>query len=343
MDTGLVFLCGFPSSGTDLLKNVINAHPDVCINGEFPFLHQLAHTYGATVAAEQADEVIATLRHIDVYHNFGNPNPRLKPGRIEYCVADIYAAMLTDKPRRWQGNKTPQNTEHIDVLRVLFPKAKFIVIIRDVRDVALSWSNKWGKHRVLCAAKWNARMLRGARLLKELDGDDFLVIKYEALLSDLENTARQICDFLQIEYCDSMIEFHQRVHRIVDGKLNYGKALIRDNANKWTAELSSKEIRRIEEVAFQALKAFDYPISLATAERPLRKWEKYIGFIWDLGALIFIGNRAIEGNRFVDRWKTIVFEIRKLASGLLHRASSMPPVPRGKDDGTARYSKSSPS
>ena len=162
MNTGLVFLCGFPSSGTDLLKNVINAHPDVWINGEFPFLHQLARTYGATVAAEQVRDVIAALQHIDVYHNFANPKPKIVLTRSEYTIAEIYAAMLTEKWWRWKGNKTPQNTEHIDALRVLFPAAKFIVIIRDTRDVALSWWNKWGKHKLLCAHKWNARMLRGS-------------------------------------------------------------------------------------------------------------------------------------------------------------------------------------
>jgi hypothetical protein len=327
MDTDLVFLCGFPSSGTDLLKNVINAHPDVWINGEFPFLHQLATIYGTTVTASQVDEVIAALRHTDVYHNFGNPNPNLTPGRLVYSFAEIYATMLTDKPRRWQGNKTPQNTEHIDALRALFPRAKFVVIIRDVRDVALSWSNKWGKNKVLCAAKWNARMLRGAQLLKELNGNDFLVIKYESLLSDFRHTVQRICDFLRIEYNESMNDFHKSVHHILDGKLNYGRALIKDNSCKWMTGLSSKQVRRIEEVAFQALRTFDFPITMATEPRPLTKWEKYSGFAWDVFALVFIGNRAIEGNKTLDRWKTVVFEIRKLLSRLLPRTPAHRSIP----------------
>ena len=319
MDAGLVFLCGFPSSGTDLLKNVMNAHPDVRINGEFPFLHHLGRTYGPTVAGERAQEVIAALRHLDVYHNFSNPNPDLSPVRDEYSLAEIYGAMLTDEPRRWLGNKTPQNTEHIDTLRGLFPRAKFILIIRDVRDVALSWSGKWGKSKVLCAHKWNARMLKGARLLQEIEPDDFLLIKYEALLMDLKGTAQKICEFLRIDYRASLEEFHKTVHHIVDGKVNYGRPLIKDNSNKWMTGLSLKQIRRIEEVAFQALHAFDYPITVAVKQRPISRWEKYSGYAWDVLALVVIGNRAIEGNTFLDRWKTIVFEIRKLFSHLLQR------------------------
>jgi hypothetical protein len=305
----------------------MNAHPDVCINGEFPFLHELSRTYGGTVAAERAQEVIAALRQIDVYHGFADLSPKLSLERTEYSFAEIYTAMLREKPCRWQGNKTPQNTEHIDALRVLFPKAKFIVITRDVRDVALSWSNKWGKHKVLCAHKWNARMLIGDHLLKELDAGYFLLIKYETLLSDFEDTAHKICDFLQIEYHDSMNEFHKSVHHILDGKVNYGRALIKDNSNKWIAELSSRQIRRIEEVAFHALRLLDYPITLATEPHPLTKWEKYSGFAWDVFALVFVGNRAIKGNRLVDRWKTIVFEIRKLFSRLLPRTAAYRSMP----------------
>ena len=318
MNTGLVFLCGFPSSGTDLLKNVINSHPDVYISGEFPFLYRLAAAYGETIAAGEIEEVIAALRKIDVYHNFANPRPDLPPDRA-YSFAEIYATMVTKTPRRWMGNKTPQNTEHIDALRLLFPKAKFIVITRDVRDIALSWANKWGKHEVLCAHKWNARMMRGAQLLKDLEPHDYLFLKYEKLLGDFEETARRICDFLAIEYHDSMKEFHKSVDHVVDGKLNYGRALMRDNANKWKTGLSSKEIRRIEEVAFEALRNFDYPLTLATKGRALTKWEKIFGFAHDIYALVFIGNRAIKGSKVRDRWKTIAFEVRKLYSRLLHK------------------------
>ena len=163
-------------------------------------------------------------------------------------------------------------------------------------------------------------------LLEDLDASDFLLIKYEALLEDFENTAHKICDFLQIEYHDSMKEFHKSVHHILDGKLNYGKGLVKDNSDKWITGLSSREIRRIEEVAFQALRMYDYPITMATEQRPFTRWEKYSGFAWDICALVFIGNRAIERSRIRDRWLTIGFEIRKLFSRLLCRGPTHRPI-----------------
>jgi hypothetical protein len=316
MQADLVFLCGFPSSGTDLLKNVMNAHPDICISGEFPFLPLLASEYGATVPGWQAQDAVAALQRIDVYHHLRQPGLVVSPLQAECELAGLYAAMLTDEPCKWKGNKTPQNTEHIEPLSRLFPKAKFVLIVRDIRDVALSWSKKWGKHKALCAHKWHVRMQRGDALLRDLDDAAVLVITYEDLLVDLERIAMQLCDFLELAFHPGMLEYHTRVQQPVEGKLNYGKALIRDNSNKWRRELSSRQIRRIEEVAFPSLQLFGYPITRATGYRPLTRLEKWTGVLWDMGALLLVGNRAVEQHRLRHRWKTLVFEGRKLLSRL---------------------------
>jgi hypothetical protein len=113
-----------------------------------------------------------------------------------------------------------------------------------------------------------------------------------------------------------MLDYHTRVQPIVEGKLNYGKALIRDNANKWRRELTSRQIRRIEEVAFPSLHLFHYPITQATGYRPLTRIETCAGYLWDGIALLWVGNRAIEQHRLRHRCKTLIFEGRKLLSRL---------------------------
>src|SRR5688500_9845436 len=84
MHTELVFLCGFQSSGTDWLKNVMNAHPDICIRGEFPFLPHLAREYGAAVPGWRVQDAVAALQRIDVYHNLGQPGLVVSPLQAEY-------------------------------------------------------------------------------------------------------------------------------------------------------------------------------------------------------------------------------------------------------------------
>lgn len=312
--TNLLFLCGFPSSGTDLLKNTINAHSEVYINGEFPLLLNVASKYGSMVSASAVPDLVRELQGIDIHRNFENPNPQFEQERLHYSLAHVYGAMLNNKVVQWKGNKTPQNTENINRLKQVFPQAKFILIVRDIRDVALSWHKKWAKDKLLCAWKWNERMKRGYQSLQSLDEGDYLIVKYEDLLNDLENTTRRICEFLGLNFQQRLLEFYKYVDRKLDGKLNYGAPVIQSNTGKWKQQLTSAEIQRIEEVAFETLSLFEYPVSLATEAQSLNPLERISGRGRDLFALLFIGNRAIQDNRWRDRLELISLEIRKRLS-----------------------------
>lgn len=314
MNSNLVFICGFPSSGTDLLKNIMNAHSDVSISGEFPFLPKIAKNYSSKIAALEVSKVIAELKELDVYDNFDNSSLDTSQfgKKPEYLLSEIYASMLTNSTVTWKGNKTPQNTENIDILKALFPDAKFILIVRDIRDVCLSATKKWGKNKNLWAAKWNQRMQKGYDLLNNLGTNEFLIIKYEDLLKDLECEAQKICSFLNVEYQSSMLNYHLTVKDSIEGKLNYGKPLIENNIEKWQRELSDREIRRIEEIAFFSLKAFNYKVVKATKNKPITYSEKLYGLLNDFYSLFFVGNRAKgRANSINDRLRSIIFEFKK--------------------------------
>ncbi|MGB3613025.1 MAG: sulfotransferase, partial [Elainellaceae cyanobacterium] len=257
--------------------------------------------------------LMQALNDIDVYKNFENSNAPPPTGKEDYTFSEVYARMLTSDTKLWVGNKTPQNTENIDKLHKLFPDAKFILIVRDVRDVALSWQKKWGKDKLLCAYKWNRRMRKGIQLLEaNIRSESYLIVKYEDLLSDLSSTSMQICEFLGIPFDENMLEFHNSVTSVVEGKLNYGKPVLVKNTSKWVQALSQSEITRIEEIAFDSLSCFNYSISSADRQRPITLLEKYAGFANDVYALVFIGNRAIEKDKFRNRLKTIGVQVRKL-------------------------------
>jgi hypothetical protein len=70
---------------------------------------------------------------------------------------------------------------------------------------------------------------------------------------------------------------------------------------------------------------FGYPITMTTEHRSLSKLEKYSGVLWDILALVFVGNRAVKGSKLVDRWKTVVFEMRKLWARLPRRTQQTIP------------------
>jgi hypothetical protein len=324
----LVFLCGVASGGTDLLQNVVNGHPAIFMPGEFPFLAQAADRFGASVAPEELEDLVSELRRLDEYRTFVNhhyvnfmadrkdpvtlgPPPEARAdGRIH--VEDVYKWLIgVPEGKQWTGNKTPTNTENMDKLRRLFPECRFIVIVRDVRDVALSWRTKWGKDDLLAASKWERRLKRGRQLAATMP-DHVLFLRYEDLLDDLEATCRQICAFLDLEYTPEMLRFYEQTHKQIAGKPNWGKPLVPGNYGKWRAAYTVAQVRRLEEVAYGGLNAHGYAVERASAPRPLRRWEELRGLGRDAYATLFVGNRHHESGRWRARARKLVFELRKL-------------------------------
>jgi hypothetical protein len=314
----LVHICGFPSGGTDLLRNLMNSHPDVDIVGELPLLPQLADRFGASVPGYRVPELAAALRNVDVYNRMGNPHADLTSlaATPSVPVAAVYAAVLSAQPVRWKGNKTPQNTENIDKLLRLFPETRFIMITRDVRDVCISWRRKWGKDIVYCAEKWRERMTSGLDRLAQLPENRRHVVRFEDLLRDCEGVAWQICRFLDVPRAQQMLAYHQHVDQIVDGKRNFGQPIDSTNIGNWRMGLSEREIRRVEEIAFPAMQRLGYKPEYARSPLAIRPLEQFTGLACDALAAVFIGNRYKSRNTLYARAVSIGVTLRRrLRSG----------------------------
>jgi hypothetical protein len=328
----MVFLCGVASGGTDIFQNVVNGHPQIFVPGEFPFLPAAAERFGGDVAPDEVDDLVAELRRLDVYNNFVHhhydnfmanrrdpvelgPPPVPGPnGRVSVSAVFQWLMGVPDGIA-WTGNKTPNNSENIDKLRRLFPHARFILIVRDGRDVALSWQRKWGKDPLLAIDKWRRRLARARTLSRDFE-DDLLVVRFETLLEDLEGTCRRICDFLELEMSPDMLHFEQHVHKRIDGKPNWGKPLVRGNYGKWRA-LPPARVRRLEEVAFDELRHWGYEIAYAGGPRPLSRFDRVRGTLRDGYATVFVGNRFQEQERLRERVKQVSLDIHKL---VFHRS-----------------------
>ena len=318
----LLFMGGFPSGGTDLTKTVVNAHPNIEIRGEMPFLISLKKEgYSQSSAIEnekQFQDFLRVLGELDVYNRIGNLNCPFSDYTKQENKPGIDAALwmsLSTTEASIRGFKTPQYTEQLPELYELFPTAKFLIIVRDVRDVCLSWDKKWGKDMILCADKWARRMSSAYHFTKSGSDGRTLFVRYEDLLDNTKTIAELICNFLSIPFSTSMLEHEKHTEEVVDGKLNYGKSIISDNKNKWRHKLSKKKILRIEQIAFDTMSLFDYPVSVAESEKKINLLEYYYGRLRDVYATIFIGNRSLsQENKYKIRIKSIFIELKKIIS-----------------------------
>jgi hypothetical protein len=133
---GLLFVRGHPRSGTNWVGRLINLHPHAFVTGEF-HLETIYH------AAEQAKTFPWQLMHDEPVRS------ELDAGVRDLIRRCIGIACETQRPKpatqegkrpaplpplRWHGDRTPRD------LMDWIPGASYIWILRDGRDVMVSWT-----------------------------------------------------------------------------------------------------------------------------------------------------------------------------------------------------------
>ena len=118
-----VFVVGFPRSGTTLLEQMLDAHPDFRAMDERAFIHEL--TEGMALVGQRYPEDLASLTPTEadqlraVYFR-----------RVEHVLPDRGQHRLVDK--------NPLNMLCLPMIRRLFPEARIILCLRHPCDVLLS-------------------------------------------------------------------------------------------------------------------------------------------------------------------------------------------------------------
>lgn len=159
------------------------------------------------------------------------------------------------------GDKTPHFILDLDRIVQIFPNSKYLYIVRDGRDVALSLLRKpWGPVNVVACADYWRRCNQETRALSSLRRNGQLMeVRYEKLLDTPEATVGQIYQFLG----ESL---HEDVMANLTRKVQAG------NYGKWKARMSPSQRRRFEAVAGDALERLGYPtefrgVRLSVSER----------------------------------------------------------------------------
>ncbi|AWM13036.1 hypothetical protein DI487_03595 [Flavobacterium sediminis] len=146
-----------------------------------------------------------------------------------------------------------------------FDDAKFIWLVRDPRDMALSWS-KSPVHRgdiVRSARVWAKNQSETLKLFKQFP-DKILLVKYEDLILNQDAELQKICNFLDIAYETTMVDYHKnkisRENAVqTDNWKNLDKSIIKDNSKKYLKSLTKEQIQFIEYVCQHEMEALNYP------------------------------------------------------------------------------------
>ncbi len=134
----LFFIGGAPRSGTTWLQQILDSHPDASCKGEGLFAKDLYAPLEAAMA--ERSRALQSKNHDLFQHTGGYPLPRTEDTEFLAGTAILLALsqQAGDRECHAYGEKTPENVFYFSRFMTLFPRAKFIAIARDPRDVLTS-------------------------------------------------------------------------------------------------------------------------------------------------------------------------------------------------------------
>ena len=126
---------------------------------------------------------------------------------------ELSATQIKDKNVKYFADSTPVNMMQANYIYKLFPNAKFINMIRDGRDVALSVSKeKWGPDDPQQALTWWANRIEKAHnaLLKVRAKDQMQVRLEDLIVNNRKEEYLRLLSFLEIEDHDLTREYFEK-------------------------------------------------------------------------------------------------------------------------------------
>jgi hypothetical protein len=284
-----IFLVGSPRSGTTLLRVMWNAHPNVIMPHECGFLHELFHRYAPlpSFSERDLDRFLDDVFAVKDFNELNLDREALRSrllGLREPAYAHVlngiyqeFAARHGKPAGRW-GDKHTNFIAHMPKIAALFPRVKFIHIIRDSRgSVASLLRSRLGRfafedgstyypHLVVGASKlWRKLVARGRADGAFMGRQRYMEIKYEDLVLEPERICREMCTFVGEEFSEAMLDpaRHKEGTYIPGHKAgrfheNIGKKLLTDRMTHWRKELSRPQLIVIEHLTGELMDSLGY-------------------------------------------------------------------------------------
>ena len=290
---GPLFLVGLPRSGTKLLRGILNNHPKIYIADiETQFLPVWISEwdrYGDLSNYNAFRKFYKTQLWLPYFQYKRERGCMIDAEKWykacnNYTVAGVFEALIRHDANVkcvssviW-GDKSPSYVRYISPIAGAFPNAKFIHIIRDVRDYCLSMEKAWGKNKNRAAQRW-VDEIDDARHNGSTIPKRYLETRFEDLLTDPEAEVAKMCRFLGVDFDASIIELGKPSENVGDAA---GKTfIVRDNKSKYTWGMTPEERFTIECIAGKLLKELGYRVEARIHERRLSKGEMRILQILD--------------------------------------------------------------
>jgi protein-tyrosine sulfotransferase len=266
-------------SGTTLLRSMLVAGGQIAIPPETQFLHRLPVKFLSAQGLGWQDLCHLVISSFESHHHYFQwetnlysaynrtmslPEKERSLARIIDIVFTTYAEQRFPAATVW-GDQSPVHTFYLSWIKPVFPRAKFLHLVRDGRDVISSMVERRGPAYLEEAVyRWMKSIECVRTLRKSSDSSQLLEVRYEDLVSQPTETLRKVSEYAGITYSPKMldywklpstIEYKYHVHH-----RNLSRPVFASSVGKWRDRLTPEQQKYVMSRVSTLLESLGYEI-----------------------------------------------------------------------------------
>jgi hypothetical protein len=287
--TSAVFITGNSRTGTSMISKILGNNELIYGFKELHFFEQLWYPEknAKQLTKEQAIKLFAELISLQRQGFYANRTPeKFQEEACNYFQLSVcetitaplvfmhfllYESRMHDK--QIPCEQTPRNLFFIDEILSFYPNAKIVCMMRDARDVLLSQKYKWklrflgykamptkevirswfNYHPITISKLWNSS---AEQVANSIGKNNVYLLKFEELLKNPEQKIKELCDFLNIEFQQSMLLIPRIGSSIIYDQKTFG--IDKNRTGQFLKGLTSTEIYLCQKITAQYRNQFGY-------------------------------------------------------------------------------------
>lgn len=279
-----VFLLSTERSGSNLARSILNTHSEITAPHPFEPTYPWRKTKPPGEMSQKDRGRLVRDILVNKHYSFQPLVDAVDVKRVHQRLEaldpetflDVQQALYEEYANVVDASlwvsKDPGEWEYIEQAFDHYSDLKIIYLIRDPRDVALSFktSNVGRYHPYFSARRWGEEQSQALDILDQYP-DAIHRIRYEELLQNPESVARGMCEFLSIEYEPKMLYYYdtedaQKASQSSEAFENLSVPIKSDNYDKYKDRLPREEIRITEKLTANELVAHGYDLEHGESE-----------------------------------------------------------------------------
>lgn len=218
------FIIGTGRCGTTMLAQMLNTHSMICVPHELqilfeyrnngPRLYEIFNEKKNVYFGPKDFVELIEARCPHKFHEYFDYRSFFEKQQypirnLKELVNSLYTEIAESRHKKIFIEQTPWYGQRIDILNELFPNAKYIHMIRDGRDVAISYARTpwWHDDIGQNLERWHAEVRQIIDSSNQiLNPNQMLQVRYEDFIEQPEVELRRICEHLGVNYEYAMLD-----------------------------------------------------------------------------------------------------------------------------------------